>query len=270
MTLCKIRLETALCLCLLTISVVSLSQDSSSNARLDFDKLLRDGRSLQRKGQYLEAAKLFRLVKMHSLDSSQQAEAIFQFVNCGDAKAKVLSKDPTVSSDSQLKAFETIGIKIIYLDRYERWSNADTVSRQLLSTMYSHTVWGEESTYDLISDEVGSDGVPIIYDPRVVRERVITFLKMYPSSKFKYDAMHLQGLALQDIWDIVITGGGEFVSEHERKNPEAIRLQAVQALQSTYRHRKQLLKTQWDYPEEEVLKYLLRREHTPYLFWGGC
>jgi hypothetical protein len=192
-------------------------------------------------------------------------------VSCGDAEAKRMGINSTPDSLRQVESFRAIGINLVYLDRFERWSNADTSSRQLLASTYSRTSWGEEAAYDLISDEVSPGGAPAIEDPRIVRDRALAFLNKYPASKFKFDATHLLGLALQDIWNFAISGSGsEFVTESEQKNPEAIRLGAIQALSSVVRHRKHLLKTKWEYPDKTVLKYLRRREETPYGFFCCC
>lgn len=251
--------------------LISSSQDSTGGSSPDVEKLLRQGRAMQKDGKYLLAAQTFRSIQSSIADSSQQAEAIYRFVSCGDAEAKRMGINSTPDSLRQVESFRAIGINLVYLDRFERWSNADTSSRQLLASTYSKTSWGEEAAYDLISDEVSPYGAPEIEDPRIVRDRAFAFLNKYPASKFKFDATHLLGLALQDIWNFAISGSGsEFVTESEQKNPEAIRLGAIQALSSVVRHRKHLLKTKWEYPDKTVLKYLRRREETPYGFFCCC
>jgi hypothetical protein len=251
--------------------LISSSQDSTGGQNPEVEKLLRQGRAMQNDGNYLLAAQIFRSVQSTIADSNQKAEAIFRFVSCGDAEAKHMSINSTPDSLRQVDSFRAIGINLVYLDRFERWSNADTSSRQVLASIYFRSPWGEEAGYDLISDEVSPEGAPAIEDPRVVRDRALAFLNNYPSSRFKYDATHLLGLALQDIWDSAVSGDGSgFVTESEQKNPEAIRLKAVQALSSVVRHRKLLLKTKWDYADETVLKYLRRRKVTPYGFFCCC
>jgi len=152
--------------------LISSSQDSTGGLSPDVEKLLRQGRAMQRDGNYLLAAQTFRSIQSSSADSRQQAEAIYRFVSCGDAEAKRMGINSTPDSLRQVESFRAIGINLVYLDRFERWSNADTSSRQLLASTYSRTSWGEEAAYDLISDEVSPGGAPAIEDPRIVRDRL--------------------------------------------------------------------------------------------------
>ena len=83
-------LLTILALTLVVALSISSSQDSPPRSTSDAEELLREGRALQKDGKYLLAAQIFHSVQSRSVDTNQQAEAIYRYVKWGYPDQTVL------------------------------------------------------------------------------------------------------------------------------------------------------------------------------------
>ncbi len=251
--------------------------------------LLSQTHTLQEKGDYLFAAKLFKLIQSRTKDSTIIADALYGYVTCGDRAAEAFTVRHYTSesfhemnSDSTWRAqldsilqlditnFAEVGIQLKIITHFETYCvNVDTSTRQLLSKNFSSTQFGELATFDLITDEVKSDGYPVFNDPHEVIKRATAFLTRYPSSTYKYDVFHILGRAFQDLWEFSRGSYADMLTEKEQANPEELRQEAIKYLKLAKANRKKLLKLEWDVTSEDVLNKLKNKEDTNGYFYFG-
>jgi len=199
-------------------------------------------------------------VRASTKDSSQIAEALYRFVSCGDAQVKLIESSTRAD---ELPEFRSLGMNIVYLQWNESWVNADTSIRQLLTSAFPRTPWGEASAYDLIfSADRYPDGMYKVDHPRTVLQRSRAFLKEYPISRYKFDAEHLLAFALKDLWDLSLESNGNFLTSDERANAESTRTQAIKYFEDVFKHRRRLINEPWKEVDDTILTRLRNRQDT--------
>jgi hypothetical protein len=266
------------------VSALAFSQTLPSNENT-LRQLMQSGEDLQEKGDLLSSSAIFSYVRSYSMDSTTQAEAIYRYISCGDAQASVLNaqdlafnklnwsqgNDPLKSElrrirDLQIASFLQVGIVLQKVEHYY-FVNADTISRQLLTTKYKYTPWGELATYALITNELSSKGLPAFNDPNEVLSRALTFMHDYPHSEYENDVHVILGKAYQDLWNCFHNiDYSHLLTPDQRENPGQLRKEAIKHLELASNHRKNFKKEQWDNDLNKVLKKLREKQET-YIFY---
>lgn len=275
--------------CLIVVSYLTVCFPLSSPSQDKLQFLLSQTHTLQEKGDYLFAAKLYKFIASKTTDSIIMADALYGFVTCGDRAADAFTVrhytsetfhetgsestwtaelDPILKRD--IVNFAELGIQLKLINHFETYYvNVDTLTRQFLSKRFSNTSQGELATFDLITNEVTSEGYPSFNNPHPVIERATAFLHHYPNSIYQYDVFHILGRAFQDLWEFSRGSYADLLTEKEQANPDELRHEAIKHLKLAKDNRKKLVKLEWDVTSEDVFNNLKNKEDTNGYFYFG-
>jgi hypothetical protein len=226
---------------------------------------MEQARDFQNKKNFLVAAKLYSQVSKTTSDTLLRAEALYRFVECGDAVAALAS-----NFKDQFEEFSNIGIQIKQVSYFETYYvNLDTITRQYLVQEYPHTKWGERARYDLITKEITYEGYPSDNNPRPIISKAFSFLEFYPKSEYRYDVYYILAHAYTDLWNFTDEQYADLLTEDEKKNPDHLRTSAIQYLKLVKANREDLKFTKWDSTDANELNTLKKHGYTNgYYFFG--
>ena len=270
----------------MVVLLMSLSLLTMSNGQDDLRSLLSHANTIQQKGDFLFAARLFKMVASKATDSTLISEALYGFVTCGDRAANAFtSRQFTLETFYRIKAestwndvfkpilerdiaeFTKIGIPLKIISYFETYCvNADTSTRQLLSNRFGDTPFGERAAFDLITGELDSRGYPLFNHPDPVIKRANSFLERFPNSIYAYDVAHILGLAFQDLWNFS-QRHPDMLTKSELKSPQELRQRAIYHLSYARDNQAKLRKVKWDSSSKEVLDDLKSGRETSYYFF---